>query len=48
VSLGVDNLFNKTYSEHLNLAGNAGFGYAANTAVNEPGRTVWARVSFKY
>lgn len=48
LSLGVDNLFNKTYSEHLNLAGNAGFGYAANTAVNEPGRTVWARLSFKY
>jgi iron complex outermembrane receptor protein len=48
ISLGVDNLFDKTYSEHLNLAGNAGFGYAANTAVNEPGRTFWARVSFKY
>ncbi|MNT97113.1 TonB dependent receptor [compost metagenome] len=48
LSLGVDNLFNKTYSEHLNLAGNAGFGYAANTGVNEPGRSVWARVSVKY
>ncbi|KRC80561.1 TonB-dependent receptor [Achromobacter sp. Root83] len=48
LSLGVDNLFNKTYSEHLNLAGNAGFGYAANTGVNEPGRSVWARVSVRY
>ena len=48
LSVGVDNLFDKTYSEHLNLAGNAGFGYAANTAVNEPGRTFWARLSFKY
>ncbi|HUG57761.1 MAG TPA: TonB-dependent copper receptor [Candidimonas sp.] len=47
-TFGVDNLFNKTYSEHLNLAGNAGFGYAANTAINEPGRTVWASVSLKY
>lgn len=48
LSLGVDNLFNKTYAEHLNLAGDAGFGFAANTAFNEPGRTVWARLSVKY
>ena len=48
LSLGVDNVFNKTYSEHLNLAGNAGFGYPAGTAVNEPGRSVWARVSIRY
>ncbi|SHH16394.1 TonB-dependent copper receptor [Pollutimonas bauzanensis] len=47
-TFGVDNLLNKTYSEHLNLAGNAGFGYAANTAINEPGRTIWASVNFKY
>ncbi len=45
LSMGVDNLFDKTYSEHLDLAGNAGFGYPAGTAVNEPGRSVWARVS---
>ena len=31
VSTGVDNLFGKAYAEHLNLAGNAGFGYPANT-----------------
>jgi iron complex outermembrane receptor protein len=30
VSAGVDNLFGKAYAEHLNLAGNAGFGYPAN------------------
>lgn len=47
-TVGVDNLFNKTYNEHLNLAGNAGFGYPANTAINEPGRTVWATVSLKF
>lgn len=46
--IGVDNLFDKRYFEHLNLAGNAGFGYAANTAINEPGRSVWARLSIKY
>ena len=48
LTVGVDNLFNKTYSEHLNLAGNAGFGYAANTPINEPGRTLWARANFKF
>lgn len=48
LTVGVDNLFNKTYYEHLNLAGNAGFGYPANTAINEPGRTVWATISHKF
>lgn len=48
LAFGVDNLFNRTYSEHLNLAGNAGFGYAANTRINEPGRTVWATLSMRY
>ncbi|PHM74225.1 TonB-dependent copper receptor [Xenorhabdus kozodoii] len=48
VSAGVDNLFDKTYSEHLNLAGNKGFGYSGNTAINEPGRTYWARVNVKF
>lgn len=47
-AVGVDNVFNKTYSEHLNLAGNAGFGYPAHTAINEPGRTVWATASLKF
>ncbi|KVC48330.1 TonB-dependent receptor [Burkholderia ubonensis] len=47
LSVGVDNVLNKAYTEHLNLAGNAGFGYAANTPVTEPGRTAWVRVSAK-
>ncbi|MCU9955104.1 TonB-dependent copper receptor [Burkholderia sp. BKH01] len=47
VSVGVDNVLNKAYTEHLNLAGNAGFGYPANTPVMEPGRTAWVRVSAK-
>ncbi|PHM67320.1 TonB-dependent receptor domain-containing protein [Xenorhabdus sp. KJ12.1] len=48
VSAGVDNIFNKTYSEHLNRAGNDGFGYSANTPVNEAGRTYWARFNVKF
>ncbi len=48
LSVGVDNIFNKTYSEHLNLAGQGSFGFAANTRVNEPGRNVWARLDIRY
>ncbi len=48
LAFGVDNLFDRTYSEHLNLAGNSGFGYSANTRINEPGRTVWATLSVRY
>ncbi|NIF20175.1 TonB-dependent copper receptor [Pantoea sp. Acro-835] len=48
VSTGVDNLFDVNYSEHLNLAGNSAFGYSANTAVNEPGRTWWAKVNVTF
>ncbi|WP_156107081.1 TonB-dependent copper receptor [Cedecea neteri] len=48
LSAGVDNLLNKTYSEHLNLAGNSSFGYSSNTPVNEPGRTVWGKVNVTF
>lgn len=49
VSAGIDNLFDKNYSEHLNLAGNAGFGYPDNaTRVNEVGRTWWTRVDMSF
>ena len=48
LSAGVDNLFNKTYSEHLNLAGNSSFGYSAKTSVNEPGRTFWGKLSVTF
>ena len=49
VSAGVDNLFDKNYSEHLTLAGNAGFGYTDNaTRVNEVGRTWWTRVDMSF
>lgn len=47
LTVGVDNLFDRAYSEHLNMAGSAGFGYPAGTPVMEPGRTVWARLSFR-
>ncbi|MTC53632.1 TonB-dependent copper receptor [Providencia alcalifaciens] len=48
LSTGVDNLFDKTYSEHLNLAGNSGFGYSSNSPVNEPGRTFWGKLNVTF
>lgn len=47
LSVGVDNVFDTTYTEHLNLAGNAAFGYLADLdrGINEPGRMVWARAA---
>jgi len=48
LAIGVDNVFDKTYTEHLNLLGNSGFGYSGTSPFNEPGRTVWARVSFRF
>jgi iron complex outermembrane receptor protein len=47
LTIGIDNLFDKAYYEHLNLAGNAGFGFSANTPIMDPGRTAWARLSVK-
>ena len=47
-SMGVDNLFDKAYSEHLNKAGNSAFGYASTEQINEMGRNFWAKLSFKY
>jgi iron complex outermembrane receptor protein len=50
LSAGVDNLFDKAYAEHLNLAGNAGFGYPASDPqpVSEPGRTFWTKVDISF
>lgn len=49
LSVGVDNLFDKAYAEHLNLAGNSAFGYPADPiAINEPGRTLWAKMDFDF
>lgn len=48
LSAGVDNLLDKTYSEHLNLAGNAGFGYPGSVRISEPGRTLWLRGDVKF
>lgn len=48
ISAGVDNLFNRRYSEHLNLAGNREFGYSLDVPLIEPGRTLWARAGISF
>ena len=46
LTTGIDNLFNRTYSEHLNLAGSADFGYPAlPVRINEPGRNLWLKLN---
>ncbi len=49
LAAGVDNLFDRTYSEHLNLGGNSAFGYPSMPVrIHEPGRTLWMKLNFKY
>lgn len=49
LSAGVDNLFDRAYSEHLNLAGSADFGFPADPVrINEPGRSMWMKVNVRY
>jgi iron complex outermembrane receptor protein len=43
VAAGVDNLFNKTYAEHISRAGEMLAGFTQTTRVNEPGRMVWVK-----
>jgi iron complex outermembrane receptor protein len=46
LTAGIDNLFNRTYSEHLNLAGSADFGYPAlPVRIHEPGRNLWLKLN---
>ncbi len=43
---GIDNVFDKNYAEHL--ARDNSFEAGTNTRVNEPGRFVWAKLSYQY
>lgn len=48
LAVGVDNVMNKNYTEHLNKLGSSGFGYAATEQFNNIGRNYWARISMKF
>ena len=48
VSAGVDNVFNKTYAEHISRAGAMVSGFTQTTRVNELGRNVWVKGNFDF
>ncbi|KJH55985.1 TonB-dependent copper receptor [Acinetobacter calcoaceticus] len=48
VSVGIDNVLDRTYTEHLNKAGSAGFGFASEEQFNNIGRNYWVRMSMKF
>lgn len=48
ISVGVDNVLNRTYTEHLNKMGASGTGLPTIEQFNNMGRNYWARVSMKF
>lgn len=51
LSVGVDNLLDKTYAEHISRASTpslAGDGYIQTVRVNEPGRTFWVKAKASF
>jgi len=48
LSAGVDNLFDKTYAEHLSRAGSMVSGFTQTTRVNEPGRNLWVKANVAF
>ena len=46
VTAGVDNVFNRTYAEHVSQAGAMVPGFVPTTRINEPGRTIWLKLNF--
>jgi len=45
ISAGVDNLLDRVYAEHLSRGGSMISGFVQTTRVNEPGRTLWLKLS---
>ncbi|WP_298772761.1 TonB-dependent copper receptor [uncultured Shewanella sp.] len=50
ISLGIENLFNSTYAEHISRSGasNDAPGSEPMFQVNEPGRTAWVKVDYTF
>lgn len=45
VTTGIDNVFNRTYAEHVSQAGAMVQGFVPTTRINEPGRTIWLKLN---
>ncbi|MCA1767728.1 MAG: TonB-dependent copper receptor [Idiomarina sp.] len=48
ISLGVDNILDKTYAEHLSRSASSVSGYEQIDKVNEPGRTFWLQTNYNF
>lgn len=48
LSVGIDNLLDRAYTEHLNKMGASGTGLPTNEQFNNIGRNYWARISMKF
>lgn len=49
LSVGVDNLFDRAYAEHLNRTGAfAPAGFVPTFRINEPGRVLWVRLEARF
>ncbi|WP_339386450.1 TonB-dependent copper receptor [Vibrio caribbeanicus] len=51
VSLGIDNVFDKAYAEHISKSGSGNDALAIEDRtkqVNEPGRTIWAKLDYEF
>lgn len=45
IAAGIDNLFDRTYAEHISRSGAMIAGFEQTSRVNEPGRTFWLKAS---
>lgn len=48
ITAGIDNVFNRTYAEHLSRAGTAVAGYVQTVRVNEMGRNIWIKANIEF
>lgn len=48
ISAGIDNVFDRTYVEHLNGAASMIAGYVPLTQINEAGRRLWFKLDYQY
>jgi iron complex outermembrane receptor protein len=48
LTAGVDNLLDRTYAEFVARAGAAVAGFTTTTRLDEPGRTLWAKLAVRY
>ncbi|WP_345828067.1 TonB-dependent copper receptor [Erwinia sp. HDF1-3R] len=48
IGAGIDNIFNKNYAQHLNVAGYKEFGFSSGQRIPEPGRTGWLSLDYTF